>query len=305
MNSKKNKTNDKERVIRQQAADWLLLVNENAAESQEQAFTLWLQRSPLHQKIWQQTLSSWQLIGQIPHSQKRKSRRGTVIAIAMAACFLFISLPWFNLYWQADVITATHETHRVLLPDDSEINLASNSAVSINFTSNQRTIKLIKGQAFFRVNRNPERPFVVLTKQAKVTVLGTEFDVETNSENSHIGVASGLVRVENDKTRIHINPGQQASVNHFAITTQEILRSQVSPWQAQRVFFKDRTLSDVVSTLERSYNGFILIADDTLATKRITASFKLNDIDEVINAIALTHDAKVIEISPYIRLIKQ
>ncbi len=68
--------------------------------------------------------------------------------------------------------------------------LNTNSRVEIRFTPEQRNVRLLAGQAWFQVAKNPNRPFVVEAGNRRVTALGTAFDVRLDSRES-VQVASG------------------------------------------------------------------------------------------------------------------
>jgi ferric-dicitrate binding protein FerR (iron transport regulator) len=105
-----------------------------------------------------------------------------------------------------------------VLPDGSKVwlNAASSIRYPTAFAGNERRVE-ITGEAYFEVTKNPEKPFIVVTDQASVTVLGTHFNVMAYPEESSVQTTllEGLVKVTGNNTQQTniINPGQEVLVN--------------------------------------------------------------------------------------------
>lgn len=299
--------------IHQQASDWLLILNDNATEQQQQQFSSWLQQSAEHQRIWQQTLRAWKLMGQLPQSathsdpgklQPLPVRSRPWLRVAIAACLILAIWPGVALYWQADAITGKGETQIITLEDGSQVYLGADSALAVNFQQQQRAVTLLQGQAYFQVSHNPQRPFVVTSNQLQVKVLGTEFDVEAGDEHSYVGVASGLVSVTQGKQQQQVHPGQLLNINtHGGMQAQQLDSELVAPWREQRLFVHNRPVVDVIASLQRYYSGLIVLQHDELKKKRVTGSYQLQHIDDALDALVRPYGAEVIHISPYLRII--
>jgi len=86
----------------------------------------------------------------------------------------------------------------VKLPDGSEVWLnAKSRLVYHTFSSDRRQVEL-KGEAFFKISRNEKAPFVVITDECDVKVLGTTFNVMAYNEfgRKEITLLSGKVKVQ-------------------------------------------------------------------------------------------------------------
>jgi RNA polymerase sigma factor (sigma-70 family) len=81
------------------------------------------------------------------------------------------------------------------LPDGSQITLDADSRAEVAFYADRRQVGLVRGSAFFAVARESARPFVVETRLAHITVLGTRFEVEAGADEVVVAVESGRVRV--------------------------------------------------------------------------------------------------------------
>ena len=85
--------------------------------------------------------------------------------------------------------SATTAPRSVTLPDGSEVYLKPHSAIRYvkQLTGNERVAYLV-GDAFFKVTKNPRRPFRVVTEQVETQVLGTSFWVKTTAPNNQVDV---------------------------------------------------------------------------------------------------------------------
>src|SRR5690606_5187032 len=76
-----------------------------------------------------------------------------------------------------------------------EVKLNGNSSLSYATTATgQLRIVKLRGEAFFEVAKNPEKPFLVLAKDFVTKVVGTSFNIDSDIEQS-VEVNSGRVKV--------------------------------------------------------------------------------------------------------------
>ncbi len=96
----------------------------------------------------------------------------------------------------ADHRTAIGERRTIALQDGSEVELGAATAINVSFSTNERRIKLLAGEAFFTVAKDPSRPLIVAAGNGEVKVLGTSFDVKV-ADVITVAVASSAVEVSN------------------------------------------------------------------------------------------------------------
>lgn len=127
---------------------------------------------------------------------------------------------------QTHVLTIPRgESFKVVLCDGTEVwlNANSNFVYPTAFIGNERIVTL-EGEAYFKVTKDPKRPFIVKTKNIQTRVLGTEFNIRSYSpEDTHVVLINGKVEVSNTKggsyTRLY--PGEDAhlqSDGNFILT---------------------------------------------------------------------------------------
>ncbi len=82
------------------------------------------------------------------------------------------------------VVSMAGQRTKILLPDSSIVHLNSGATIRYpeKFVGNRRDVEL-KGEAFFKIKRNVDKPFTVNSGNFKTTVLGTSFSVANNAHN--------------------------------------------------------------------------------------------------------------------------
>lgn len=161
---------------------------------------------------------------------------------------------------QTHVLTVPRgESFKVVLCDGTEVwlNANSNFVYPTAFVGKERVVTL-EGEAYFKVTKNPSRPFIVKTQTVQTRVLGTEFNIRSYSpEDTHVVLINGKVEVSNTRggsyTRLY--PGEDAhlqSDGNFVLT--EVDLDSYVYWKDGYFYFDDVTLKDIMQSLGRWYN---------------------------------------------------
>lgn len=244
--------------------------------------------------------------------QKRgnMSWRGIALGgLAVAASLLAAIIgPDIAMRMQADHVTATGQTRTITLADNSTVTLAPESAITVRFDGTTRFVELLDGEAFFDVTPDPQKPFRVGADHVTVTVLGTGFDVAEGVGASTVGVAHGVVKVENaanvPAVFEKLEAGQQVRVGRDGnVIRTKTPTSQIGAWRNNQLIAQDQPLSEVVDQLRRYFNGTILITDDVLAAQTVTGVYRLDDPVSALRGMARVQKATVREITPWILVV--
>lgn len=210
-----------------------------------------------------------------------------------------------------EVQTAIGERARLTFSDGSSVILNSTSTLRFPkaFEKSRREIYL-HGEAFFRVTHKEDLPFIVHTGGVAVKVLGTEFNVnaykdneavevvvregkvavrQTQPGNSHKGVPpslknTGLVQ------EVVLNRGQRTIVEtgKFPSLPEWVALAPYLGWVNGRMVFEGTPLREVIRQLRRTYKFNFEVADSTLLSKRLTASFKRETAEKVLGLITFS-----------------
>lgn len=174
---------------------------------------------------------------------------------------------------------------KVILSDGSEVWLNAESSLEFPsaFTSKERRVNL-KGEAYFKVARNEECPFIVTTDKMQVRVLGTEFNFKNYvSEPSHVSLVSGSVEVytpDGKAPEVTLKPGQDACLDSSGqIQVREIDTYSVSQWVNGFFYFDNSPLVDILRELGRWYNlGVVFRSSDLMEQKMHFSASRSDEI---------------------------
>jgi ferric-dicitrate binding protein FerR (iron transport regulator) len=161
----------------------------------------------------------------------------------------------------------------VQLSDGSAVHLNYGSKIKYPhfFSGNTREVTLI-GEGYFEVAHNPEKPFIVKTRNLNIKALGTAFNILAYSNDDVIEttLVNGKVVLEQNKvdgktkTIGAMEPGQHVSYNikTGAISCTKGNIEKFVAWKDGKLVFKDALILDVVEKLSRMFNVDIEVADD-------------------------------------------
>lgn len=185
-------------------------------------------------------------------------------------------------------------TELITLPDGTKVDVQAGSTISYpeEFTGKIREITL-SGTAFFDVIKNVEQPFIIHSGEVDVKVLGTSFYVQTTHEgNIDVNVKTGTVRVAqvadtsnqvtlqaNENIRFEKKTGQLNPIDHV---------ENHLFWKTKTLVFRRTPLTQVVDIVNSSYNKEISLGNIELSNCNLTATFKNNSFEEVIEVIKTT-----------------
>ena len=194
------------------------------------------------------------------------------------------------------VVTTPGERSRVQLADGSSVMLNVDSKLRLpsTFNQQQRVVQLT-GEAYFEVDADSDRPFIVRTENASVRVRGTAFNVRgcPDEEQVEVAVREGGVSVRPERAgtqpdTVELESGEIGRMGE-ADTTVQILAADVAPyigWTEGRLVFEDTPLPKVVRRLERWYDLTFRIRDPALRSLRLTATLKSQSVRNVLDVIA-------------------
>lgn len=307
------------------AAEWFARRQDDAFGAEdEQRFQHWLAASATHRAAYARIESVWQRYAQVPAGtaglepsdtgHARRHRRlfaGRRRRIAALAAGVLLAVATGALVGELPVYLADHRTglaerRSLSLPDGSQVELASNTALSVAFDKRQREVRLLRGQAYFQVAADASRPFVVVSAQGRSRALGTAFDVARGEDDSVV------VTVTEHAVEVSSASGQRADVGSGyrlrygaqglgAVETADL--GTALAWRRDRLAFRSAPLGEVAQALARHRRGTILVTDAQLAELPVTAVFDVHDTDAALDTIAATLPVRLVRLGGYLALI--
>lgn len=219
-----------------------------------------------------------------------------VIALSCGMLVLYIIQNQKSI---SEITFASKQSPRTItLPDNSSVVLNRNSILSYrqNFGEQIREVNF-SGEAFFRIKGNVEKPFIIHTAVADISVVGTVFNVSSGTDQLEVSVEEGKVWVYTTADSSYLESGHSASV-HSGIKSIDVINSiDINSWAyATRKFvFQDARLTEVFASIEKAYPYSIEIINKDIKNCKLTASFDNVSAREMLNLIGETLDLTIQE----------
>lgn len=180
---------------------------------------------------------------------------------------------------------------KILLSDGTEVWLNANSTLKYPavFLGEERVVQL-KGEAYFKVSKDMDHPFLVEAQGVLTRVLGTEFNITAYTpEDTHVVLISGSVEISSTEGQsyLKINPGENAHLQ----TNGEFALSNVDTdsyllWKDGYFYFDDMTLSEIMLEIGRWYNVDIRFYDrEAMGMKMRFIADRTEGLDHVITLL--------------------
>ncbi|WP_216635600.1 FecR family protein [Croceicoccus bisphenolivorans] len=218
---------------------------------------------------------------------------------ALAALFVLGSV-WMLRPASPVFETQIAEVREIPLKDGSLVTLGGHSALNVAFSPSERTVQLTRGEAFFSVSPDRNRPFVVLVGGQRIRVVGTKFNVNFDGKRVHVSVMEGVVQVAPDTAGEHPeNPqpepgaqgyvtlvaGQKLSAGSSGQARPEPLGGEAGTWRSGHLDYHDAALGQIIADARRYYPHPIEIASPALASEHLTTSFSASQVDQMLDTL--------------------
>ena len=182
--------------------------------------------------------------------------------------------------------------YKLELADGTLVWLNSDSELRypVKFAGSQRDVWL-KGEGYFEVSKNPEKPFRVVVDDMIVKVLGTSFNINAYKDRGNIltTLVSGKVDIQDmsGKSLVVMSPNQQVDFRHGKISSvQGVDITRFVSWIDGKFYFNDMTLENIMSQLQRWYDIEVFFVDEELKSYPFTGvirrDFTAGQIFEII-----------------------
>ncbi|MGV3637656.1 MAG: FecR domain-containing protein [Flavobacteriales bacterium] len=222
----------------------------------------------------------------MPIRAQRQVVRWLAAAAVLTGLFLGVR-SWFNQ--RPEEFMASNEHVRTVLQDNSSVVLSPGSRVNVRMRD-ERHIDL-NGEAYFEVQRDEERPFVVEAGEVTVTVLGTAFEVSAFDTSSSVlvRVRHGRVRVVADGDSVVLNAGGYARFNKTAHLLERLAAPPAELFGDRIIQFNEAPMTAVVEQLQNIFQVKVELANEDLKACTLTATFEDEPVDYILRVIADTY----------------
>lgn len=204
-------------------------------------------------------------------------------------------------FWKGggeQVETALGEIRRVPFPDGSMASINTATRLKIDFAADVRMVELDRGEAWFKVAKNKNRPFIVAAGEARVRAVGTAFSVQRLDSGADVQVTEGVVEIwatPRTADRILVKAGERAFIRYDA-GPQAPVRDAAGiarklAWRDGALKFEGTTLQEAAAEFNR-YNGMKIEVDPALAQERIVGRFRTDEPDAFARSASAMLDAR-------------
>jgi transmembrane sensor len=291
-----------------EAAAWRVRLTEAGLRSSPD-FEAWLRLSD-NKSAWAQISQTWNYfdgVSQAPEiiaareaalndARRASHRPGRPVLVrrlaGLAAAILVVGMMGGSAYWwmnrPSDYSTAAGERRVVTLSDGSKLSLDADSEVTVRYGKNERSLRLLKGQARFDVAHDKRRPFSVIAGRQKVIATGTAFNIDMAGPKVLVTLIEGHVVVEEygedglaqaQPKVIELKAGQQLSA--MPSVPAEVVQAniqRVTAWTIGQLMFDDEPLASVVERVNRYGGTQIVIDDPKVGAMKISGVFNAGDV---------------------------
>ncbi len=282
----------KARRRREEAVDWVLRNREAELSLNVTAeFEAWCARDPANKAAYDQAsqllsdarsaiLGDSELAASNPQRKTSAVSKvvGTLAIIGLiAGAFLALDGP---MRLQADRIAGIGEIPVIQLADGSKVQLNATSAVAFELGGARRVVRLLRGEAYFQVAKDPQRPFVVEAMGGETTALGTAFNVRLSDAVADVAVTEHRVRVAaaNGAAVVEVGEGQGAAYSaggRIGAVGSRDLDADLA-WRRGQLVVDNVPLASVVDQIAHHFRGRIVIMPGT-ASRRVSGTFTISD----------------------------
>lgn len=297
------------REVADQAAEWATRIDNGSINAgTDESLRRWIDLDPRHRGALLRAEAALSfldrgraLAGVIPKPQPRSFWiRGRFIfaAAALAAGIVCVAI----------LVTGTQrygtglgEIRQVALADGSVVAINTESMVEVTMHASVREVALTRGEAWFRVAHDKNRPFIVSAGHIRVRAVGTAFSVRRHDDGADVLVTEGAVEtwtVGEEDRQVRVAAGSKTYVGEHEPpkpmpAPADIERSLA--WREGQIVLEGQTLAEAVAQFNRYNTRKLVVVGPGLATEKLVGQFHATDPLAFADAVATTLGAAVVE----------
>ncbi|EJL33402.1 FecR family protein [Novosphingobium sp. AP12] len=321
------------------AAFWLERLQDEDGYEDDDLFRAWLATSDENRDAWAHALELWDCFDEAePEGELEQIRQEALafrprrtaaswVRYAIAAAVLGIvgttafltseggdksvtpspqiaqeARPDPRAFGALDYVTKVGEQRTVTLEDGSKLTLDTASAIDVAYVGQSRLVRLVRGQVYFDVTHDTERPFRVAAGERIVTVLGTRFNVRLAPgqtsiylEKGSIGVSPGSDPAHPMSETFRLVPGQMLIAQAGKADQVSTVQGQSGiEWRQGFVQFDGQTLGQAIVEVNRYTTRQMVLRDPNVAALRVSGAFPTNNIESFVQTLSALYPVRVV-----------
>lgn len=182
-----------------------------------------------------------------------------------------------NINPKHKLIIPRRAVYHMLLPDGTQVWLNSESELEYyaNFSQKERRV-ILKGEGYFEVAQDKDRPFIVEANKMTMQAIGTAFNVRTYDLSPQVVLAEGKLKVTSVNQAVLIEAGKQVDLKNNALLVQEVSdMEQIKAWKEGYFYFDNKDLRGILTEVSRWY-GVQLVYEGHISSKSYQGGIKKN-----------------------------
>jgi len=187
---------------------------------------------------------------------------------------------------------------QMMLDDSTLVYLNAGSELRYSpETNNNRREVFLEGEAWFQVEKNKGKPFIVHTQYYDVEVTGTQFNVKSYASDPEITTTleEGQVEICSSESlkltkNIILQPGEQIVLNKKSkkLVVKKVDTQLFTSWKNNQLIFLNMNLKELIVLLERRYGVNVEVFDNDILAYHYTGTIKNESILDIMEIIQHT-----------------
>jgi transmembrane sensor len=318
------------------AADWFVRLQSTEVSLEETlAWQAWLHENPANAEAFARIEEISQTLCDVPAPaaapaallardrydasvpigdwKPRRAQRWPWAALGVAASFALIALAFAISKTPAEAKafeTEVGENRSVTLADGSIVSLGGDTRIEVALSEDVRAIELTRGEALFKVAKDSARPFKVRAGDATIIAVGTEFNVERDSDRAVVSVTEGRVVVDpvtgllpvsllqefKPKLRsVRVSAGQQTTAGRAGIEEPTKMEDPATGWQIGHLAFRLQPLRYVLEDVNRYAHKPIVLETESMGSLVVTGTVERENIGGWVKSLEHAFDLQATE----------
>jgi len=182
-----------------------------------------------------------------------------------------------NINAKHKLIIPSRAVYHLVLPDGTQVWLNSESELEYyaNFSKKERRV-VVRGEAYFEVAPEKNRPFIVVADKMTMQAVGTAFNIRTYDIDPQVVLAEGKLKVMSSKQMVMIEAGKQVDLKNNTLLVQDASDlEEIKAWKEGFFYFDNKDLRSILAEVGRWY-GVQLVYEGHISSKRYQGGMKKN-----------------------------
>jgi transmembrane sensor len=300
--------------VEEEAARWVVRHDQGGLSPAERGqFEAWKQASPAHADAFARLSGHWRDLDELraladaPAKTPWVQRPALWAGVGIAAAGVFAVIvglgqfrgtpaPATEIAEQSGLgvyKTKVGDQETITLADGSIVTLNTASQIEARMTGQERTVRLLEGEAYFQVAHDASRPFRVYAGDGVTVAVGTAFSVRLEKNAVEVVVSEGKVSYSRVADVATPEPVAYVAAGETALFSENVVIEKVDEaevdrklsWTEGRLVFAGDALSAVVADISRYTDIQFEFATQDLADLRVGGVFVVGEVDDMLDAL--------------------